>query len=57
MEAEPGVTTPESYLGSERAGNFTNGLIKPGTHDYKLEKPGPKANSPTAANGRSKNSR
>jgi cytochrome c biogenesis protein CcdA/thiol-disulfide isomerase/thioredoxin len=41
MEAEAGVTTPESYLGSERAGNFTNGLIKPGTHQYKLETPGP----------------
>src|SRR6201996_8522988 len=30
MAAEPTVTTPESYLGAERAGNFTNGLIESG---------------------------
>ena len=41
IKAESGVTTPESYLGSERAGNFTNGLIEPGTHSYELERPGP----------------
>ncbi len=41
MAAEPGVTTPESYLGSERAEDFTNGLIKPGRQTFNLEKPGP----------------
>jgi cytochrome c biogenesis protein CcdA/thiol-disulfide isomerase/thioredoxin len=39
MAAEEGVTTPESYLGAERAGNFTNGTIKLGVHDYTLETP------------------
>ncbi len=29
-----GVTTPESYLGSERAERFVNGKIFPGTIDY-----------------------
>ncbi|HVS98974.1 MAG TPA: cytochrome c biogenesis protein DipZ [Solirubrobacterales bacterium] len=41
MAAEPGVTTPESYLGSERAENFTNGLITPGRHTFTLERPRP----------------
>lgn len=40
MAAEPGVTTPESYLGAERAGNFTNGLIEPGRQTFSLQKPG-----------------
>ncbi len=40
MAAEPGVTTPESYLGAERAGNFTNGLIEPGRQTFTLQKPG-----------------
>src|SRR5262249_28134966 len=40
MAAEPGVTTPESYLGSERALDFTNGLIKPGRQTFTLEEPG-----------------
>jgi cytochrome c biogenesis protein CcdA/thiol-disulfide isomerase/thioredoxin len=40
MAAESGVTTPESYLGAERAGNFTNGLIKTGRQNYTLEEPG-----------------
>ena len=34
IEAEAGVTTPESYLGSARATGFTNGLISPGLHDF-----------------------
>jgi cytochrome c biogenesis protein CcdA/thiol-disulfide isomerase/thioredoxin len=40
IAAEPTVTTPESYLGSERAEDFTNGLIRPGTQTFKLEPPG-----------------
>ncbi len=28
------TTTPESYLGGDRADRFANGLIEPGTHDY-----------------------
>lgn len=40
MAAEPTVTTPESYLGSERAGNFTNGLIESGRQTFTLRKPG-----------------
>jgi cytochrome c biogenesis protein CcdA/thiol-disulfide isomerase/thioredoxin len=39
MQAEPGVATPESYLGAERAEDFTNGLITPGRHVYTLEQP------------------
>jgi cytochrome c biogenesis protein CcdA/thiol-disulfide isomerase/thioredoxin len=39
MAAEPTVTTPESYLGSERAENFTNGLIEPGRQSFTLEHP------------------
>jgi thiol-disulfide isomerase/thioredoxin len=33
--ALPGAT-PESYLGSERAARFLNGVIEPGAHDYEL---------------------
>jgi hypothetical protein len=33
------VTTPESYLGAERAENFTNGLIKTGRQNFTLTKP------------------
>jgi cytochrome c biogenesis protein CcdA/thiol-disulfide isomerase/thioredoxin len=40
MAAEPTVSTPESYLGSGRAVNFTNGLITKGTHQFTLEQPG-----------------
>jgi cytochrome c biogenesis protein CcdA/thiol-disulfide isomerase/thioredoxin len=40
MAAEPGVTTPESYLGAERAERFTNGLIRPGRQTFTLRKPG-----------------
>ncbi|HVX33043.1 MAG TPA: cytochrome c biogenesis protein DipZ [Solirubrobacterales bacterium] len=40
MAAEPGLTTPESYLGAERAQNFTNGLIETGRHDFTLRRPG-----------------
>jgi cytochrome c biogenesis protein CcdA/thiol-disulfide isomerase/thioredoxin len=36
-----GVTTPESYLGSARAENFSNGTIIDGVHDFgKLKPPG-----------------
>ena len=40
MAAEPGVTTPESYLGAARAANFTNGLIRPGRQTFTLGDPG-----------------
>jgi cytochrome c biogenesis protein CcdA/thiol-disulfide isomerase/thioredoxin len=40
MAAEPTVTTPESYLGSGRAVNFTNGPVTKGTHVFKFEEPG-----------------
>ncbi|HEY2054931.1 MAG TPA: cytochrome c biogenesis protein DipZ [Solirubrobacterales bacterium] len=40
MAAEPTVSTPESYLGSERAANFTNGLIKTGRQTFTLTTPG-----------------
>jgi cytochrome c biogenesis protein CcdA/thiol-disulfide isomerase/thioredoxin len=40
MAAEPGVTTPESYLGAERAQNFTNGLIETGRQTFTLRRPG-----------------
>jgi cytochrome c biogenesis protein CcdA/thiol-disulfide isomerase/thioredoxin len=40
IAAEPTVSTPESYLGSGRAENFTNGLITKGTHDFNLQQPG-----------------
>ena len=35
IEADAGVTTPESYLGAGRALRFVNGSITPGLHDYK----------------------
>jgi cytochrome c biogenesis protein CcdA/thiol-disulfide isomerase/thioredoxin len=41
IAAEPTVTTPESYLGAERAENFTNGLIKTGSQNFTLTRPGP----------------
>jgi cytochrome c biogenesis protein CcdA/thiol-disulfide isomerase/thioredoxin len=40
IAAEPTVSTPESYLGAERALNFTNGAIKLGRHSFSLEQPG-----------------
>jgi len=40
IAAEATVSTPESYLGSGRAENFTNGLITKGTHDFTLSPPG-----------------
>jgi cytochrome c biogenesis protein CcdA/thiol-disulfide isomerase/thioredoxin len=40
MAAEPTVTTPESYLGSYRAEDFNNGLIKPGHQTFTLQAPG-----------------
>jgi cytochrome c biogenesis protein CcdA/thiol-disulfide isomerase/thioredoxin len=40
MAAEPTITTPESYLGSYRAEDFNNGLIKPGTQTFTLKTPG-----------------
>jgi cytochrome c biogenesis protein CcdA/thiol-disulfide isomerase/thioredoxin len=40
MAAEPTVTTPESYLGAERAGNFANGTIKLGRQTFTLQRPG-----------------
>ena len=43
IAAEPGVSTPESYLGSARAEDFTNGLITAGTHTFTLETPPPNA--------------
>jgi cytochrome c biogenesis protein CcdA/thiol-disulfide isomerase/thioredoxin len=41
MAAEPTITTPESYLGSERAEDFNNGLITPGRQTFTLQTPGP----------------
>src|SRR5882757_3049278 len=40
IAAEATVSTPESYLGSGRAENFTNGLITKGTHDFTPSQPG-----------------
>jgi len=34
IEAEHGVTTPETYLGAARAERFTNPKLSPGTHDF-----------------------
>jgi cytochrome c biogenesis protein CcdA/thiol-disulfide isomerase/thioredoxin len=34
VAASPGVTTPESYLGSLRAARFANGAILPGRQDF-----------------------
>jgi cytochrome c biogenesis protein CcdA/thiol-disulfide isomerase/thioredoxin len=36
--ADPGVATPETYLGAERAQGFVNGPILPGTHDFRGRK-------------------
>jgi cytochrome c biogenesis protein CcdA/thiol-disulfide isomerase/thioredoxin len=33
--ADPGVATPETYLGAQRAQGFVNGQILPGTHDFR----------------------
>jgi len=33
--ADPGVATPETYLGAARAQNFLNGPIVPGRHDFR----------------------
>jgi cytochrome c biogenesis protein CcdA/thiol-disulfide isomerase/thioredoxin len=35
VEASPGVTTPETYLGAARAERFTNPMLSPGTHVFK----------------------
>jgi cytochrome c biogenesis protein CcdA/thiol-disulfide isomerase/thioredoxin len=34
IEAEHGVTTPETYLGAARAERFTNAKLSPGLHDF-----------------------
>jgi len=34
LEAEAGVTTPETYLGAARAERFTNAKLAPGLHDF-----------------------
>jgi cytochrome c biogenesis protein CcdA/thiol-disulfide isomerase/thioredoxin len=34
IEAEAGVTTPETYLGAARAERFTNPKLSPGLHDF-----------------------
>ncbi|HVD40655.1 MAG TPA: cytochrome c biogenesis protein DipZ [Solirubrobacterales bacterium] len=34
IEAEAGVTTPETYLGAARAERFTNPQLSPGLHDF-----------------------
>lgn len=34
IEAEAGVTTPETYLGTARAEGFTNAKLSPGLHDF-----------------------
>ena len=34
QQASAGTTTPESYLGADRAERFANGTIEPGSHDY-----------------------
>ncbi|HKT83687.1 MAG TPA: cytochrome c biogenesis protein DipZ [Solirubrobacterales bacterium] len=42
IEAERGVTTPETYLGAARAERFTNPMLSPGTHIFaKPPAPGP----------------
>jgi cytochrome c biogenesis protein CcdA/thiol-disulfide isomerase/thioredoxin len=40
IAAEPMVSTPESYLGSQRAEDFNNGLIKQGRQAFTLQEPG-----------------
>jgi cytochrome c biogenesis protein CcdA/thiol-disulfide isomerase/thioredoxin len=34
IEAERGVTTPETYLGAARAERFTNPMLSPGLHEF-----------------------
>jgi len=34
IEADAGVTTPETYLGAARAERFTNAKLSPGLHDF-----------------------
>jgi len=34
IEASPGVTTPETYLGAARAERFTNPMLSPGPHRF-----------------------
>jgi cytochrome c biogenesis protein CcdA/thiol-disulfide isomerase/thioredoxin len=42
IEAEQGVTTPETYLGAARAAGFTNPMLSPGLHDFRgAPPPGP----------------
>jgi cytochrome c biogenesis protein CcdA/thiol-disulfide isomerase/thioredoxin len=42
IEAERGVTTPETYLGAARAERFTNPMLSPGLHDFRgAPPPGP----------------
>jgi cytochrome c biogenesis protein CcdA/thiol-disulfide isomerase/thioredoxin len=36
IEAEAGVTTPETYLGAARAERFTNPKLSPGLHDFSV---------------------
>jgi cytochrome c biogenesis protein CcdA/thiol-disulfide isomerase/thioredoxin len=43
VAASPGVTTPESYLGSSRAARFANGTILPGRQDFRTA-PAPRQN-------------
>jgi hypothetical protein len=39
-----GVTTPETYLGAERAERFTNPMLSPGSHDFGNSAPAPPVN-------------
>ena len=41
IEAEAGVTTPETYLGAARAERFTNPRLSPGSHDFSGAPPPP----------------
>jgi cytochrome c biogenesis protein CcdA/thiol-disulfide isomerase/thioredoxin len=42
IEAERGVTTPETYLGAARAERFTNPMLSPGPHEFRgASPPGP----------------
>jgi cytochrome c biogenesis protein CcdA/thiol-disulfide isomerase/thioredoxin len=42
IEAERGVTTPETYLGAARAERFTNPILSPGPHEFRgASPPGP----------------
>jgi cytochrome c biogenesis protein CcdA/thiol-disulfide isomerase/thioredoxin len=38
--ADPGVRTPETYLGADRADGFVNGPIRPGPHRFSPVDPG-----------------